>query len=102
MGGAGTNSVTTYNTIFADIHNNTSAASTNASTTQVAGATQVAANDELITVATAGANAAGGSVTTYSLHGLLSNGNYFCIDSTGNTNPAETAAHAKGNNITCN
>jgi len=92
-----------YNTLFADIHNNTTA--TTSSTTLVAGST-VPGSPELIVVYPTGIQVTGGVISnatpiiSYALYGKESTGNmYFCIDSKGNS--VETDLTYSPVTITC-
>ncbi|MES2314756.1 MAG: type II secretion system protein [Patescibacteria group bacterium] len=98
-GSSVTTAYATYNQIFADLHTNTAA--TVSSTTKAVGATALTTSPELIVVVNGASGTAGNPITGYSIHGYLSTGVYFCIDSTGNTNPSETVANARTLSVTC-
>jgi prepilin-type N-terminal cleavage/methylation domain-containing protein len=97
----GTSSATsTYQQLFNDIKSNT-AVPLNASTTVANGDISITTTPQLIVVVNLGAHTAGNHITSYSLHGYTSSNVYFCIDSTGKTNPAETVGNAQTLPATC-
>ncbi len=102
LGAATMTAYSTYNQIFADLHANT-AVPTVASTTRAVNTTPLSTSPELIVVVNNNGTSgtAANPITAYSIHGYLSTGVYFCIDSTGNTNPSETVTNARSLSATC-
>jgi len=98
LGGGTSSATSTYAQIFTDLKSNS--ATVTASSTTVGG-TAVTGTPQLIVVLNTGANAANGNVTSYSLHGYTSSNVYFCIDSTGKTDQAESVANAISGSATC-
>ena len=94
-GNSGVTTYSTYNQIFADVNSNTPSG-TSATTTAVAAGTVGSLPRSLVVVVDNNT-----TVKAYSIHGYLSTGYYFCIDSTGRTDATEAAAAITPASVTC-